>query len=597
MTDGPNGDRGARTGGEERSTAAERLLRSFERDGVEYVFANFGTDHTPLLEAAARLREAGEAASIPGFVTGPHEFAAMSAAHGFAAATGRPQAVLVHVDVGTQNLGAAMHNAHRANVPVYVVAGLAPVTHAGEPGSRDIAVHYFQDVFDQPGIVREYCRWVDEYRPPADPAELVERGLDRATGIDPGPVYLSATREALEAPIETADPGGPSGRADRPHAAGRPSDPGGRRTRPTTPDADTVSALADAVQDAAAPLVVTSRLADEPDAGERLRAAVDFAEAAGAGVVEHAPTVLSFPRDHALHAGFDPSAVFEHADLVVLAGVDVPWIPADGGPGPDVPVIQIDGDPTKSAFPQWPFDPDERVAADPAGTLAAVAERLDPADGEAGRERWSEIVADRRASADEAVDSARDEGRITPAVLSAAVGEVVDERTTVVADGVTSTGAILEHVKLSRPGSYLSKGGSGLGWAGGAAVGVAMARPEERVLSLVGDGAYLFSHPTACTWMAAEYGAPALTVIYDNRGWNAVAGATRREHPEGASVAADVPESHFPTELDLTAPATAVDSFTRTVETVDELEETLDAGVDAVEEGTPAVVSVSVERP
>ena len=582
MTDDPSRGRADPSGERDRITAAERLLRSFGRHDVEYVFANFGTDHTPLLEAAARLREEGEAAAVPTFLTCPHEFAAMSAAHGFAAATGRPQAVLVHVDVGTQNLGAAMHNAHRANVPVFVVAGLAPATHAGHPGSRDIAVHYFQDVFDQPGIVREYCRWVDEYRPPGDPAELVERGLDRATGIDSGPVYLSATREALEEQIEVA--GGFDG-------------PGPVRTRATAPDADTVAAVADGVRSAEAPLVVTSRLGDEPDAGERVRAAVDFAETAGAGVVEHAPTVLSFPRDHALHVGFDPSAVFEHADLVVLAGVDVPWIPADGGPGADVPVLQVDGEPTKRAYPKWPFVPDERVAADPARTLAAAAERLDPADGEAGRQRWSEVAADRRASAEEAVEGARVEGRLTSAVLSAAVDEVVDDRTTVVEDGVTSARAILEHVRLSRPGSYLSKGGAGLGWAGGAGVGVAKARPDERVIGLVGDGAYLFSHPTVVAWMAAEHGAPALTVVYDNRGWNAVATSTKREHPEGASVAAGVPESSFRTELDLTAPATAVDSFTRRVEDLDDLEESLAGGVDAVDEGIPAVVSVAIERP
>ena len=597
MTDEADGRRDRRPDGGQKVTAAERLLRSFERYGVEYVFANFGTDHTPLLEAAARVRAAGEADAIPRFVTCPHEFAAMSAAHGFAAATGRPQAVLVHVDVGTQNLGAAMHNAHRANVPVYVVAGLAPVTHAGEPGSRDIAVHYFQDVFDQPGIVREYCRWTSEYRPPADPAEFVDRGLERATGIEPGPAYLSATREALEAPIEASDPAGRAGRTKGPDSTGRAAAPGGRRTRPTGPDTDTVAAIADRVRSAEAPVVVTSRLGDEPNADERVRAAVDFAEAAGAGVVEHSPTVLSFPRGHDLHAGFDPSAAFEHADLVLLAGVDVPWIPADGGPGPDVPVLQVDGDPTKRTFPQWPFDPDVRVAADPARTLAAVAERLDPADGETGRERWSALAAERRASADERVERDRADGRLTPAVLSVAVDEVVDERTTVVADGVTSAGAILEHVELTRPGSYLSKGGSGLGWAGGAGVGVALARPEERVVGLVGDGAYLFSHPTACAWMAAEYDAPALTVVYDNRGWNAVAGATRREHPEGASVAADVPESRFGTDLDLTAPATAVDSFTRTVEELDELEGALAGGVEAVDDGLPAVVSVSVERP
>ncbi|MFB6352907.1 MAG: thiamine pyrophosphate-requiring protein [Halobacteriales archaeon] len=563
-------------------TAAGRLLRSLRRRGVDHVFANFGTDHTPLIEAAARLRDAGRADNLPEFVTAPHEFAAMSAAHGYAAATGDPQAVLVHVDVGTQNLGSAVHNAHRANVPVLVVAGLAPVTHAGHQGSRDIAVHYFQDVFDQAGIVREYCRWAAEYRPPADPTEFVARALDRATGTDPGPVYLSATREALE----TAGDWPEEGLDGTPQPVER-----------TAPGADTVESLVDSIQSASAPLLVTSRLGREPEAEARVRATVRFAETAGAGVVEHAPTVLSFPRDHELHAGFDPSAAFEHADLVLLADVDVPWIPADGGPAGDVPVLQVEADPTKRTYPQWPFAPDERYAADPARTLAAVADRLDPADGEPGRSRWSAVAADRRVAADERVEDARSAGRLTPAVLSAAVDEVVDDRTVVVEDGVTSKAAILEHVRLDRPGSYHAKGGAGLGWAGGAGVGVALGRPEARVVTLVGDGAYLFSHPSVCAWLAAEHDAPTLTVVYDNRGWRAVETATAAEHPQGAAVAAGVPESHFGTELDLTAPAQAVEAVTRRVTELEALEPALADGVAAVDDGRPAVVSVAVERP
>lgn len=574
MGDTPPGRRG------DSQTAAERLLRSLARRGIEYVFANYGTDHTPLIEAAARLREKGEAGAFPTFLTCPHEFAAMSAAHGFAAATGRPQAVLVHVDVGTQNLGAAMHNAHRAKVPVVVIAGLAPVTHAGRPGSRDIAVHYFQDVFDQPGIVREYCRWEGEFRPPGDPDELVVRALDRTTGIDPGPVYLSATREALET---RGDWKAQSTEARSPRAG------------LSTPPADAVDHLADRVSEAMAPLLVTSHLGAQPDATARVDATIRFAETVGAGVVEHAPTVLSFPRDHDLHAGFDPSAVFEHTDLVVLADVDVPWIPADGGP--DAPVVQLETDPTKRTYPQWPFVPDERYAADPASTLRAVVDRLDPADGEDGRESWSRLVAQRRAGADELVEQARAEGRLTPAVLAATVDGFVDDRTVILEDGVTSKLAIYEHVRLDRPGSFHSKGGAGLGWTGGAGIGVGLAGPDERVVSLVGDGGYLFSQPSTSAWMAVAADAPTLTVVFDNRGWHAVATSTRTAYPDGAAHAADVPESRFEPGLDLTAPARAVDSFTESVSELGALEPALESGLEAVDAGRPAVVSVAVERP
>jgi len=563
-------------------TVAGRLLRSLAESGVSYVFANFGTDHAPLLEAASRLRASGAGESIPEFVLCPTEFPAMSAAHGYAAVTGDPQAVLVHVDVGTQSLGAAMHNAHRAKVPIFVLAGLAPVSHDGHPGSRDINVHYVQDVFDQPGIVREYCRWTSEYRPPADPAELVERGLDRATAPDPGPVYLSATREALETPVEAVS-----------------TDRGGRQTsrvQAAGADVDAVAAITERVAAAERPLLITGDLGAAPDPNRGVEALVAFAEAAGAGVVENPANSLNFPRDHDLHVGFTPATAFEDADLVVLAATDVPWVPAQGDLPDDIPVLQIDTDPSKRHFPQWPFVVDEAYAAAPAKTLAAVADRVDPADGSAGRDHWRAASTAWREEADETVRRDREVGRLTPAVVSDALDDVVDERTILVDDAVTSSESLLEHVRLTDPGSYVSKGGSGLGFGPASAVGVKLAAPEKRVIAAVGDGAYLFGQPTVSAWLGAAYDAPTLTVVYDNEGWNAVAGATHLQHPDGAFAAADAPESRFGASLDLTVPATAAGAATESVTELDDLEPALETGVAAVEDGTPAVVVVEVER-
>lgn len=554
-------------------TAAEALLRSLGDHGVKYLFANLGTDHTPLLEASARIREQGDANAMPEFIVCPHEFVAMSAAHGYAMVTGDPQAVLVHVDVGTQNLGAAVHNAHRANAPVFVIAGLAPVTDAGYAGSRDHTVHYIQDVFDQPGIVRQYCRWMDEYHPPADPDALVTRGLERAATPPAGPVYLTAGREALES---------------REYASGaRERDAGG--VTPAGADAETVRDVANRVDAADSPLVITSKL------GARgMNALVEFAETTGAGVVEHGPIELSFPRDHDLHVGFDPTAAFDHADLVLAVAVDVPWVPSRGGPAADTPVIQLDTDPTKGAYPHWDFPVDRTVRADPVATLESVTSEV-TADPGSGRRTWSEVAAARREREQSQLAEHRGEDRLTPEVLSAAVDDIVDDSTIVIDDAVTNSGSVLSHLDLSQPGSYFSKGGSGLGWAGGAAVGAKLAQPDSRVIALVGDGAHVFSNPTACAWLAAAEGAPTLTVIYDNAGWNAVKRATKDQHPEGVANKQGVIESEFDGSVDLSAAASAVDAYSRKVETVDALSETLDEAIQAVDSGRPAVLDVKLE--
>jgi len=572
-------------------TAAEAMLRAMRAYGVEYVFGNFGTDHTPLLEAASRVREAGEGAALPAFVTCPHEGVALGAAHGYAAVTGEPQAVVVHVDVGTQNLGAMVHNAHRGNAPVFVFAGLAPVSYGDHPGARDSPVHFIQDVFDQEGIVRQFCRWYAEYRPPADPDEYVARGLEVASTPRRGPTYVTATREALEEPVDV-DVGSRS-------VAG---------VRPTPADDATVDRLASLVGDADAPVVVTSKLgaAGAADPAESVESLVAFAEAADAGVVEAFPAALNFPRTHDLHAGFATGPAFERADLIVLADTDVPWVPeSEGAPPADVPVVQVDVDPAKEAFPQWDFQVDHPVRADPAPTLRAVAERLRETGaasdaGTAGRETWGDLgpFAGGEAGPSATVREHREAGRLTPAVLTAAVDDAIDEHAgdaIVLNETTTNIFTVLSGLSLDRPGSYLFSHGSGLGWAPGAAVGAKLGDPDSLVVSLVGDGSYVFGHPTAAAWAAGAHDAPTLTVVYNNSGWNAVKGATLRQHPDGDAAAADVPESKFAPTFDLSHAAHVVDAHTAVVESPADLDGALSSAIEAVRDGTPAVLDVRIE--
>lgn len=104
--------------------------------GVNNVFVNVGSDHPSMLEAFVKgNREQPKA--FPRMITCPTEVTAISIADGYARVTDQPQAVLVHVDVGTQALGQGVHNASIGRSPVLVFAGLCPFTESGElPGSR-----------------------------------------------------------------------------------------------------------------------------------------------------------------------------------------------------------------------------------------------------------------------------------------------------------------------------------------------------------------------------------------------------------------------------------------------------------------------------
>ena len=80
-------------------------------------------------------------------------------AHGAYLATGRPQAVMVHVSVGTANTVNGAANAARDQAPILLLAGRTPITEQGLHGSRNRPIHWAQEMFDQGGMLREFVKW------------------------------------------------------------------------------------------------------------------------------------------------------------------------------------------------------------------------------------------------------------------------------------------------------------------------------------------------------------------------------------------------------------------------------------------------------
>ena len=97
-------------------TVAQAYLEILRDRGIEYFFGNAGTDFASLIDAFAKFQAEGKTTPRPMAV--PHEFVAVSMAHGYYAVTGRPQVVMVHVTVGTANAVGAVINASRTNTPV-----------------------------------------------------------------------------------------------------------------------------------------------------------------------------------------------------------------------------------------------------------------------------------------------------------------------------------------------------------------------------------------------------------------------------------------------------------------------------------------------
>ncbi len=194
-------------------TTAEAYLELLHDRGIPYFLGNAGTDFAPLVEAFARFEAEGRPAPRPLVI--PHEFVAVSMAHGYYLGAGRPLAVMVHVTVGTGNASTAIITASRANVPILMSAGRTPVTEEGLPGSRDLHIHWAQESFDQAAMLREYVKWDYELRTPVQLESVVDRALEMMLADPRGPVYLTLPREVLASPIPAVTINSPSRRQAR----------------------------------------------------------------------------------------------------------------------------------------------------------------------------------------------------------------------------------------------------------------------------------------------------------------------------------------------------------------------------------------------
>src|SRR5687767_12145212 len=115
--------------------AGEAFLRALADHGVDYFLANPGTDFPPIVEAFSRAKLSN--AKVPTPFVIPHENLAIAMAHGSYAMTGRPAAVMLHVNVGTANAISNLINMNRDNIPVILAAGRTPVTEKGTFGGRN----------------------------------------------------------------------------------------------------------------------------------------------------------------------------------------------------------------------------------------------------------------------------------------------------------------------------------------------------------------------------------------------------------------------------------------------------------------------------
>jgi benzoylformate decarboxylase len=523
------------------ASVREMTYELFREHRMTTMFGNPGSTELPML------------AEFPDdfrYVLGLQEAVAVGMADGYAQASGRTAHVNLHTAPGVGNGMGAIFNAQANHSPLLVTAGQqvrAHITMQANLTNRD-AVR----------VVHPFVKW--SFEPPR--AQDVPHALARAihtTSLAPkGPAFVSLPMDDW---TEEADP-------ESRHVVERTAEPR------SGPDPDAIKALAKRLTDASNPVLVagpdidaSGGWDDAVSLAERQKLPVFASPAPGGGR-------LGFPEGHPLFQGVLPPAIgpvaetLKGRDLILVIGSSVfPYYPYI--PGPLLP--------EGASLVAITSDPDEAARAPMGDVILADA-------GLALRALLAEVGEANRAEPAPLPDpSAGDEtDPLTPTMVHNTLAQVFPDDGIVVLESPSSTLALRNQLRLSRPGSYYFGAGGGLGFGLAAAIGVQLAQPDRPVVCVLGEGSAQYA--ITGFWTAAAYDVPVTFLVLRNEEYSILKWFADVEEVQGAP-GLDLPA------LEVAQVAEAYGVSSKQVAKRDELHEALKGSIGS---GTPELVEVPV---
>jgi acetolactate synthase-1/2/3 large subunit len=565
----------------EKYQRAEAFVEVLNANGVECVFFNPGSAIAPIQVAFLKYKAAGK--RTPKLVLCLDESVAMAAAHGHYMVSGRPQMVMVHDELGTLQVGGAMHNVQWGRIPVILWAGKTPSYQR---------LDWQREPFDICRTMRSCVKWDHMIDSGEDIHDVLQQAFRTAFTEPCGPVYLSYPQEILaeevnRVPVPTSAPVAISSAAPA--------------------DADSLNKAAEMLLEAENPLILAGYTSRHPESVALL---VELSETLGAPVLSGL-TRMNFPTTHPLSAGIEdiggsrkPNPYIADADALLVIDYDIPYVPAGGLPRKDAKIIHIDIDPMTQGRPLWQRGADVFIEADSREAILAlnkiIRQRLTPEKRAVIRERASQLEAKHRKKRGEwralGVNSANQKP-ISPDWLGRCISDVVDEDTIIVNHVISHSASVTEQIERTKPGTLLGCAGGAIQWALGAALGAKMAAPDRTVVSLMTDGGFVWGCPLATLWSASSYHAPFLSVIFNNQSYGVIRGlvqmlsGTELSDKMGFELGVDIVP---PPEYGLVAQACG--GYGRTVADPADVLPALKEAMNQLRQGKPAVVDVRLAK-
>lgn len=559
-------------------TAGGAIFTKLKALGVDYVFANSGTDFPPVIEGLIEATHRGM--DLPTAVTVPHEMAAVSMAHGHYQISGRIQSVMLHTNVGLSNGATGAINAWCDQIPMMLMSGRTPVTERDRFGARTVPIGWGQEMFDQTALVRETTKWDYELRFPEQVSDLFDRGWAIANSTPKGPIYLSLPREVLCEQTPAAGLDKPSSMA--PVIA--------------APDPASLQRAAALLAGAKNPLIISQRGAGSEEAFQVLS---DLVQDWGLPLSHYWANQISIPLSHPMQIGAAPEKLLAEADVVLVINSLAPWWPDKVTLREDVKVIQMGPDPLFARTPVRNFRADVTLVGETGPSILALAramadQRRDEDTIAARRERISALAARNRAAVVKAAEGGN-RGPMTKDWVSLCLGRAIKGRK---ASVFHELGCPLMPLDLDQHLGYFQEPHSGgLGWAFPAALGAQLADRDRLVFATMGDGSYMFANPTVCHQVAEAMELPVIVLVLNNEEWGAVRHSVEGLYSRGyAAKSNEVPMTSLKPSPDFTRTAVASRAYTETVVQGADLPAALERAIRvATEEKRQVLLNIAIE--
>jgi acetolactate synthase-1/2/3 large subunit len=544
--------------------------------GVDRIFASPGSEWSPVWEALAEP----QSESIPFYVSTRHEEIAVGMASGYAKATGKLPAVMIHTTVGSLHATMALRGALHEQIPMVVLTGESVgfgEEEGPDPGGQWIG--HLADIGGPARLVERCVKWSFGVNTKAILPATIQRACQIAMATPRGPVFISVPMEFLFANM-TKNPPSENGSAPAPTA-----DPAG------------IQELADMLAGAKNPIIISEDAGRSPSIVERI---VELAELLGAPVVESRSTgFLNFPRNHPLHGGYDPQEYLKEADVVFLLGALAPWHPASRGPGPGAKVAVLDENPLRAELPYWGFKVDLCLTGEIQSSLEQLLECLKKSSskGNAGvgqrAEKWRSRFEERKRRWREEALSFKGKKPIDTRWVTYELSQVLPPDAMVVEETITHRLAVHRYLDSLRPGSFFAGSIGGLGTGLATALGVKAAAPKRPVVCLIGDGSFNYDPALAALGACQEHRMPILIVLFNNFGYLSQQSGIPRYFPDGWAVRDKnfVGISITPSP-DYATIARAFDGYGEKVDEPGEVRSALERGFKAVAGGQTALIDI-----